>query len=287
MENEIPVYAMRDDTIRVDLGYMIQIKEGTTTINESAFSGRTELCAVIFPKSMKTIGNSAFSGCYMLLCIDIFENVTGSLESTINLPDGLTTIGSYAFSNCMSISSVNIPNSVTDLGEGSFYSCIGLTEVDIPNSVTTIPSATFSGCSGLKEISIPESVDSIGPSAFSNAKPDTIYCYAQEVPRTADKAFEGLNDAAMGKIKLFVPAISVDLYKSHAIWRKFSVQALVEDPGIKEFENGNDEDGINSTYADESVTDVYDLNGRKQSTMQRGMNIIRMSDGSVRKVLVK
>ncbi|MCR4613486.1 MAG: hypothetical protein K5778_05745 [Bacteroidaceae bacterium] len=41
------------------------------------------------------------------------------------------------------------------------------------------------------------------------------------------------------------------------------------------------------TDAEATVTGIYSLNGARQQTLQRGMNIVRMSDGSVKKILVK
>ena len=50
-----------------------------------------------------------------------------------------------------------------------------------------------------------------------------------------------------------------------------------------------DEDAIEDVKASMGVTETarYDLNGRKQTTPQRGINIIRFSDGTTRKVIVK
>ena len=64
---------------------------------------------------------------------------------TISLPDGLTSIGNYAFQGLASLESVVIPESVTKFGNGAFHSCAGLTSLNIPQSVTSVGNDCFSG----------------------------------------------------------------------------------------------------------------------------------------------
>ncbi|MBO7377543.1 MAG: leucine-rich repeat domain-containing protein, partial [Clostridia bacterium] len=64
----------------------------------------------------------------------------------------VTSIGSYAFAYCSSLTSISIPNSVTSIGNGAFAYCSSLTSISIPNSVTSIGSWAFEYCSSLTSI---------------------------------------------------------------------------------------------------------------------------------------
>ena len=105
--------------------------------------------------------------------------------TSIEIPNSVTSIGSYAFVACSGLTSpvynahvfafmptsysgaYTIPDGIESIAGGAFAECTGLTSVTIPNSVTSIGSSAFSGCSGLTSVTIPNSVTSIGYSAFS------------------------------------------------------------------------------------------------------------------------
>ena len=121
------------------------IPDGVTSIDNSAFSGCTELTSITIPSSVTSIGNSAFSGCTEL--------------TSITIPSGVTSIGNSAFYGCSGLTSIEIPNSVTSIGYYAFWNCTGLTSITIPDSVTTIGDCAFRGCSGLANIYYTGTVD--------------------------------------------------------------------------------------------------------------------------------
>ena len=82
------------------------------------------------------------------------------------IPDGVTSIGSWAFRGCSKLRSVTIPDSVTSIGVEAFYGCSSLTGVTIPDSVTSIGGGAFRDCKSLASVTIPDSVTSIGSGAF-------------------------------------------------------------------------------------------------------------------------
>ena len=92
-------------------------------------------------------------------------------EKNLEIPEGITIIGEYAFGGCESLESVIIPNSVTKIRKGAFRKCEELRMITIPNSVTTIGEYAFMLCQSLTDITIPNSVKTIEKGAFA-------HCYA-------------------------------------------------------------------------------------------------------------
>ena len=106
--------------------------------------------------------DNAFMGCYRLTHIEI--------------PDNITTIGSYTFSDCISLENITIPESVASIGEGAFNYCKSLTSIEIPSSVTSIESA-FNYCSSLTNINVSdnnENYSSIDGVLFNKDKTELI-----------------------------------------------------------------------------------------------------------------
>ena len=86
--------------------------------------------------------------------------------SEYKIPDTVTSIGSYAFAYCDSLTSIVIPDGVTTIGSYAFHGCSSLTEIVMPDGVTSISDRAFRDCTSLTSIIIPDGVTSIGDRAF-------------------------------------------------------------------------------------------------------------------------
>ena len=144
---------------------------------------------ISIPQSITSIGYNAFYQCHTLKIVNIggleswcrisFANgdsnpanyshrlyLNGEEIRDFVIPEGILSIGNYAFRGCSGLSSISIPNTVTSIGDDAFLQCTGLASICIPNSVQTIGSQCFWECSNMTSLIIGESVRKIGSSAF-------------------------------------------------------------------------------------------------------------------------
>lgn len=61
----------------------------------------------------------------------------------IVLPEGLLTIGNYAFSDCRELKKIDIPSTVTNIGEGAFQHCNSMKEINFRGKNTTLTGDSF------------------------------------------------------------------------------------------------------------------------------------------------
>lgn len=115
--------------------------------------------------------SSASGGEYETMLAGVID---GSVENLV-IPEGTTSIKGYMFSDNGSLTSVRIPGSVKTIGSGAFSRCVSLEDVTIDNGVETIMEA-FNGCSSLGTITIPASVTRIAkPMRIGGATSDGAF----------------------------------------------------------------------------------------------------------------
>ena len=193
---------------------------------------------------------------------------------SLTLPAGITSIGDDTFYGCSGLTSLTLPAGITSIGEYAFSRCSGLTSLTLPAGITSIDKYAFSGCSRLTSLTLPAGITSIGEFAFSYCSGLTsIYVYAEKVPRIGRYAFEG---CASRKCTLYVPKGTYGNYR-------LSEFGYFEN--IVEF----DATGIDKTTTSTDVEEVsrYSLNGQRLAVPVKGLNIVKYSDGTARKVVVK
>lgn len=165
----------------------IEIPDNVLSIGDKSFYRSTIIKAVI-GDGVKTIGEEAFYDCNNMTSIKLGKSIkkveAGAFNAcakvnTINLPDGLEVIGSFAFKS-LNIESLIIPDSVVEVGEFAFQNNYNLKKVKMGSGLKKLNLGLFYYCNSLTEISLPEYLEEIGPSVFhrSNIKevdlPETV-----------------------------------------------------------------------------------------------------------------
>ena len=285
----------------------LSLPSGITSIGNYAFQDCWGLTSFVIPSKVTTIGVSAFYGCSGLTSLDIPSSVTSiymyafaycSGLTNLVIPSGVTTIAGYAFSGCSGLTNLVIPSGVTTIVRNAFSGCSGLTSLNIPSSVTSIGESTFSGCSGLTSLVIPSSVTSILISAFYGCSGLASLVIPSNVTSIWESAFNGCSGLTSVYVSWQTPLRITTSVFSHVDKTKCTLyvpQGASQDYWLADvwgdFDNivEYDATGIDkvTTSSDAKEVSRYSVNGQRLSAPTKGLNIVKYSDGSVKKVAVQ
>lgn len=184
-------------------------KEGITTVPERAFSGCKNLKTVTNFTGAKIIEHAAFWNCSFL---------------DLSLPASIEQIDLAAFCQC-GFKEINLPAGLKKLGEGAFMNCYNSALKGLENctQLTVIPKEAFSGVGKYVTgwtLEIPANITKIEYGAFNNCNGlNTVKCHATTPPELGNIAFVN-NNRSGSSVKLFVPAASLEAYKTSS-WRTY------------------------------------------------------------------
>ena len=297
----------------------LTIPSSVTSIGFSAFSGCSGLTSLTIPSSVTSIGSSAFEGCSGLTSFTIPSSVTsissGAFEgcsglTSLTIPSSVTSIDNSVFSGCSGLTSLTISSSVTEICDYVFKGCSGLTSLTIPSSVTSISSGAFLFCGltnlyyiidaeietylskghpyidvecgfeyylndkKITSVVIPSTITELGEYAFQNCRDLTSVYVSWPVPLSASSAFSG---ADISKSTLYVPQGTEQDYWLSPVWGDFGKIVEFDATGIDKVTTSNDAKELSR----------YSVNGQRLSAPSKGLNIVKYSDGSVKKVAVQ
>ena len=298
----------------------ITIPSSVTEIGGAAFEGCSGLTSITIPSSVTEIGGAAFKGCSGLTNLTIPSSVTSIERSafegcsgltSLTIPSSVTSIGKSAFKGCSGLTSLIIPSSVTSIGSYVFENCSGLTSITIPSCVTEIGGTAFKGCSSLvnlyykidekietylryghlyinvecgieyylndkkiTSVAIPSTITELGRYAFQNCRDLTSVYVSWQFPIPTGSAFYGVD---ISKCTLYVPQGTEQDYWLSPGWGDFGKIVEFDATGIDKVTTSNDAKELSR----------YSVNGQRLAAPTKGLNIVKYSDGSVKKVVVQ
>lgn len=186
--------------------------------------------------------------------------LSSSSLSSVVVSEGVTEIGTYAFSFSMSLKSISFPNSLTRIpdfgcylcpqladisfgdnltyiGVRAFGQCDSLKTVTIPNTVKTLEEEVFYLCPNLTSVTIGSGVEGIGAFAFAYCNAlQSVICLAVEPPAMGAFVYEGTSYGVFAgvdcsAIPLYVPEQSIDAYKAADQWKDFNLILPISSTG--------------------------------------------------------
>ena len=300
----------------------LTLPSSVTSIGGHAFEKCSGLTSLTLPSSVTSIGEFAFRYCSGLTSLTIPSGVT-TIDyyafadcrglTSLSLPSSVTSIGGHAFESCSGLTSLTLPSSVTEIDRSAFERCNNLkecnclldsdletclayshddwtkipvdeikyyhngqelTKLEIPSGVDKIGSYSFYKGVNLTSLTLPSSVTSIGSSAFEGCSGLTSVYVSWKSPLSIFAST--FKDANTEKCILCVPKGTYDDYWL-SNWGIFA--------NIVEY----DATGINHimTSGDAKEISRYAADGQRLEVPAKGLNIVKYSDGCVKKVVAQ
>lgn len=188
-------------------------------ISRDAFINCTELTNITLPPTIKFIGCNAFARCDNLSGVYIFDLAAWcSIDFEWLLPDtNPLEHARHLYLNGEEVRDLIVPEAVTEIKPHAFMSFTGLTSVTLPH-VISIGRYAFNSCSGITSIDLGPDVINIDDGAFTTCvNHERLVCRAINPPAIQFSYYDGYE-----RVKLFVPAESIEAYRTHDTWGRFS-----------------------------------------------------------------
>lgn len=269
----------------------IQLSNSLEYIGSCAFT-HCSFPSILLPESLKYIGSYAFTGCDKLKKIYIPKNVEYSGEDfdIIGSCDALekievdpenkyyTSIDGILYDKALS-KVIRCPQNIKDMEW-----------ITLPSSITKICRCAFHTVSSLTRIVIPESVTIIANGAFYYCNNlSRVICYAKTPPSTPVLQYSSSDpwqNSNRRSATLYVPKGCAEIYRDFNIESYFHVREYPY-KYFKEIVEMDEDTGISPSYIDnnDNIISTYNIIGVKTRSTTNGINIIKYSNGTIKKII--
>lgn len=265
-----------------DLSNATEIKIGSTVteFDNYLLSGASKITSLIIPQSVKTLRNGAFNNCSSLKSV-IFEDGEETVIYTTGR--GSTETGGGTGGSVNYAMFCDSPIEYLYIGRnfqvasnysssGAMFDYTPVKKLEIGSMVTTL--IDLDNLRELSEIKLPKNVENIS-SFYGCNNLRKIICDSS-VPPSFKSKYLNFSNIVFVEATLYVPKGCVGTYQMSEVWKKFFE--------ITEYDENA---ALSPVITDEnvSITKIFDINGQLQSHLQKGLNIIIYSDGSVKKII--
>ena len=203
------------------------IRKGTICICFSAFENCAGLTGVVIPEGITEIGDFAFSNCPSL------ENILVSADNPSYVSINNCCLSKDLRKLIFGCRSSIIPEGISMIEESAFEGCVGQTSIVMPEGVKEIGRDAFSGCTGLTNIVIPDSVTEINGGAFFGCTSLTSIVIPKGVTEIGESAFSGCTGLTGVVIPEGVTEISMNVFRDCT-----GLTGVVIPEGVKEIGYG-------------------------------------------------
>ena len=211
------------------------IPNNVKNIESMAFAGCFKLSQITIPNSVTSIGDKAFNGCEALTAIHVENgNTAYCSENGVLFNIDKTTLIHYP--NSKEETSITIPNDVTSIESMAFAGCSTLTQITIPNSVTSIGDKAFYGCKALSQViwnavNLPDFTRDNRP--FADC-PVTDFTFGEQVEHIPAYLCYGMDKLTQAIISENVKSIGNSVFTgctmlSHVTWNVTNLQDFTRD----------------------------------------------------------
>ena len=285
----------------------VTVPEGIFGISAYALTDADN--TVVLPKSLRAVSAKAFNS--NLKHIDTGDNPMYAYKDGILFCEGTQTFckngrdetdevsvdGMWAdviFSDAVKNGVLLIPgkvetagNVVKTVGGVRKGKLPGLTceKLIVDEGVKYITEDAFRYYKPLQYVDLPSTLINIGRCAFVDAKIESLVC---RMPHPMNVPYYFIDYIKEFNSKVYVPKALLDTYKTTETYWK-----IIPAENFYQIEGNVPESGILASVkpiesvGKATVKAIYTLNGTKVNSLQHGINIVKMSDGTVRKVMTK